>query len=174
MTVTLTLTDSEAASLREKLGILMREANGVDIWLAGGGVLDVINDDKDKDCFLDCDEEAHFNLGNILTKLGGEFQPHRSSGFSDEEVHTIGNPEALINPTYLWVVFQRSETKPIEEMPITGVYSTRDKAVEAALAYLMTVDQSIASPVRSDEFETVWSFANGQAECVMARMALDY
>lgn len=82
-TVTLKLTESEAASLREKLSILLREANGVDIWLAGGGVLDVINNDKDKDCFLDCDEEAHFNFHNILAKLGGESKPHRSSGFSD-------------------------------------------------------------------------------------------
>lgn len=78
--ITLELSQAEANSLREKLEWLMREANGVDIWLAPGGEVDLEGPNAAA-CFLDCDEEAHFNLGNILTKLGGSFTPHRDENF---------------------------------------------------------------------------------------------
>jgi hypothetical protein len=74
--VTLKLTLAEALALKEKLEWLMREAKGVDIWLAPGGTLDL----EKADCFLDCDEEAHFRLGRVLEKLGGNYVPHRSEG----------------------------------------------------------------------------------------------
>jgi hypothetical protein len=72
--VTLELSAEEATALRVKLSILMTEANGVDIWLNSDG-------SDNKECFLDCDEEAHFRLGNILEKLGVHFHPHRTSNF---------------------------------------------------------------------------------------------
>jgi len=78
---TINLTASELTALKEKLQILMDQAKGVDIWLAPGGVLDVNGDDVDAECFLDCDEEAHYRLGCILEKLNGDFTPHRESGF---------------------------------------------------------------------------------------------
>ncbi len=73
--VNLILSDEEANALREKLDVLMRTANGVDIWLNSDG-----SGDQDE-CFLDCDEEAHYRLGTILEKLGGHFQPHRDHNF---------------------------------------------------------------------------------------------
>lgn len=77
------LTPKEVEALKEKLSILMREAQGVDIWLAPGGVLDVNEADADAECFLDCDEEAHYVLGKLLERLGGEFTPHRESNFDN-------------------------------------------------------------------------------------------
>lgn len=76
--VTITLTEQEHKALKEKLEWLMREANGVDIWLAPGGVLDVNDKDTQAECFLDCDEEAHDQLVNVLEKLGGEAQRHKN------------------------------------------------------------------------------------------------
>lgn len=76
----LNLTHEEYIALKEKLEWLMREANGVDIWLAPGGEVHLEGPDT-ADCFLDCDEEAHYRLGCILEKLGGSFTPHRDSNF---------------------------------------------------------------------------------------------
>ena len=66
---TLELTVEEAIALKEKLSALLAEAVGVDVWLAPGGVLDVNEVDTESECFLDCDEEAHLHLSNILEKL---------------------------------------------------------------------------------------------------------
>ena len=66
---TLELTVEEAITLKEKLSALLAEAVGVDVWLAPGGVLDVNEVDTESECFLDCDEEAHLHLSNILEKL---------------------------------------------------------------------------------------------------------
>lgn len=81
--VTLHLTPDQASCLADKLQWLMREAHGIDIWLAPGGVLDVTGPNANADCFLDCDEEAHYRLGEILEKLGGSFTPHRNGNFAD-------------------------------------------------------------------------------------------
>lgn len=96
MPKTITLTDAQEQALREKLEWLMREANGVDIWLAPGGTLDVNNDeDGGTECFLDCDEEAHYRLNEIVQMLGGPFLPHR-----DEEMGFKPPLEPIITMTH--------------------------------------------------------------------------
>ncbi len=56
------LSSEEVTALREKLEWLMREANGVDIWLSPG-------EDNGSECFLDVDEQAHHSLLTVLEKL---------------------------------------------------------------------------------------------------------
>lgn len=94
----------------------------------------------------------------------------------------IGNTEKLKNPTYIWVVYQRSDKYPVEELPITGVYSTKQAAVEAAHQYIEACED-FETPVQkvwkkipqfADESEIVWQLRNGELECIVYKMVLDY
>lgn len=67
--IDLPLSTDEANCLADKLHTLMTEANGVDVWLAPGGVLNVNGPDGSTACFLDADEPAHVHLAAILAKL---------------------------------------------------------------------------------------------------------
>jgi hypothetical protein len=95
----LELTVEERKALHEKLDTLMTQANGVDIWLAPGGVLDVNNDENPPECFLDPDEEAHFRLGTILEKLGGSFVAHRDEGDFEEPLDVEGEKTVKLTET---------------------------------------------------------------------------
>lgn len=66
---TVVLTPKETEVLKEKLGHLMQEADGVDIWLAPGGTLDVAGADGNAECFLDYDEEAWLVLNQLYNRL---------------------------------------------------------------------------------------------------------
>lgn len=169
---TLILSDNEYEALKDRLQVLMDQAKGVDIWLAPGGTLDVNEQDAQAECYLDCDEEAHFRLGSILAKMLGSFHAHQDwpvpLGLSDEEVAAERKGHRP-----LWVVFQRGENDQPESRPITGIYSTREKAIAAAVNYLLAVDGRVQEPT-VDEGEITWKFGeNDKFECVASDAALD-
>lgn len=63
---TITLTDEQAASLSEKLEIILTQGKGVDLWINGDG-----NDPLDP-LLLDADEPAHVHLLEVFELLGNK------------------------------------------------------------------------------------------------------
>jgi len=138
----------------------MREANGVDIWLAPGGTLDVNSPEEGgTECFLDCDEEAHYRLGEIVQKLGGPFNPHRSEG-------TFKPPLEPGEDWAVWLVYEVSMDGGVTvEEPITGTYATE----EAAVAEVKNRLGEDATPYERDELRVFYK-AQPSLDVVIMKM----